>query len=51
MGLDFETFFRLFNKTLDRHAPIKNQQVKKKKLSISPGLQKAQKDLLVSGTN
>ena len=30
---------------------LKNQQGKKKKLSLSPELQKALKNLLVSGTN
>ena len=38
--LGFETFFGLFNKALDRHAPMKNTR-KEKKLSLSPGLQKA----------
>ena len=38
--LGFEIFFGLFNKALDRHAPIKNTW-KEKKLSLSPGLQKA----------
>ena len=30
---------------------LKNQQRKKKKLSLIPGLQKASKNLLVSGKN
>ena len=38
--LGFEIFFGLFNKALDRHTPIKNTW-KEKKLSLSPGLQKA----------
>ena len=32
----FETFFRLFNKTLDRHAPIKKSTRKEEKIKSKP---------------
>ena len=38
--MGFETFFRLFNKTLDRHAPIKKSTRKKQKIKSKPWITK-----------
>ena len=36
IDLGFETFFRLFNKILDRHAPIKKSTRKEEKIKSKP---------------
>ena len=38
--MGFETFFRLFNKTLDRHAPTKKSTKKEKKIKSKPWITK-----------
>ena len=38
--MGFETFFRLFNKTLDRHAPIKKSTRKEEKIKFKPWITK-----------
>ena len=40
IDLGFETFFRLFNKTLDRHAPIKKSTKKEEKIKSKPWITK-----------
>ena len=38
--MGFETFFQLFNKTLDRHAPIKKSTKKEEKIKSKPWITK-----------
>ena len=38
--MGFETFFRLFNKALDRHAPIKKSTKKEEKIKFKPWILK-----------
>ena len=40
VDLRFETFFRHFNKTLDRHAPIKKSTRKEQKIKSKPWITK-----------
>ena len=40
VDLGFETFFRLFNKALDRHAPIKKSTRKEEKIKSKPWITK-----------
>ena len=38
--MGFETFFRLFNKTPERHAPVKESTKKEKKINSKPWITK-----------
>ena len=40
IDLGFETFFQLFNKILDRHAPIKKSTKKEEKIKSEPWITK-----------
>ena len=40
IDLNFETFFRLFNKTLDRNAPVKKSTKKEEKIKSKPWITK-----------
>ena len=40
IDLGFETFFRLFNKTLKRHAPVKESTRKEEKIKFKPWITK-----------
>ena len=41
IDLGFETFFQLFNKTLDRRAPIKKSTKKEEKIKSKPWITKS----------
>ena len=41
IDLGFETFFQLFNKTFDRHAPIKKSTKKEEKIKSNPWITKS----------
>ena len=47
IDLGFETFFRLFNKTLDRHGPTKKSTRKKEKIKSKPWITKGMKSISI----